>query len=149
MEALPYEVQLAVFSFLPAYDVPAPAFFVYCFNGWSDAVRGASQLLERVPLVCQAWRHLAADSHLWRAHHRALFLGGAAGRGGESAADYRAKCAPAVRWLAHRGPQSTVGQRVQWACEQGVAGVVSALRARPLFACLVCVCGRVVLTPRT
>ncbi|ELR18024.1 ankyrin, putative [Acanthamoeba castellanii str. Neff] len=79
-------------------------------------------LLERVPLVCQAWRHLAADSHLWRAHHRTLFLGG-----GATVVDHRAKCAPAVRWLAHHGPRSTVGQRMQWACEQGIAGVVSAL----------------------
>jgi hypothetical protein len=91
-------------------------------------------LLERVPLVCQAWQHLAADSHLWRAHHHTLFLGG----GGETVVDHRAKCAPAVRWLAHHGPQSTVGQRMQWACEQGIAGVVSALRAHLLFFKIVC-----------
>lgn len=99
-------MQLAVLSFLPPFD-----------------------LLERVPLVCQAWRHLAGDSHLWRAHHRTLFLGG----GGETVVDHRAKCAPAVRWLAHHGPQSTVGQRMQWACEHGIAGVVSALLRDPDF----------------
>jgi hypothetical protein len=103
--------------------------------------------------VCRQWCHLAADLHLWRAHHRALFLDPttASGQrplpaGCERAAarwyvdaamtkgkdgkviDYRARCAPVVRWLATEGASVSVSERMLWACERGLAGMVYALR---------------------
>jgi hypothetical protein len=119
------------------------------------ALHGQQQLLDRAPLVCRQWCQLAADLHLWRAHHRTLFLDPSTASGqrplpvgceraaarwyvdaamtkgkpkGGKAIDYRARCAPVVRWLATEGARVSVSERTQWVCERGLAGVVYDLR---------------------
>lgn len=129
---LPGEVQLTVFSFLPPLD-----------------------LVGRVARVCQAWRLMSLDRSLWLAHCRALFGAAAkSARLGRAAADHRARCIPVVRWLdqwdrryaqaaeaaASSGDDSPErrlervealnDEKLCWACERGLAGLVPALLAR-------------------
>ncbi|ELR15858.1 ankyrin repeat domain containing protein [Acanthamoeba castellanii str. Neff] len=112
-------------------------------------------MVGRVARVCQAWRLMSLDRALWLAHCRALFGAAAkSARLGRAAADHRARCIPVVRWLdqwdrryaqaaeaaASSGDDSPErrlervealnDEKLCWACERGLAGLVPALLAR-------------------
>jgi hypothetical protein len=87
--------------------------------------------------VCQAWCHLSHDRTLWCHHHRSLFGVNAAKH--HQHYNHRAKCIPALQWLAQWQRRYSecvqpeeervflLEEKLQWASEQGLAGIVATL----------------------